>query len=118
MNVNKEGEVRRPTFLTVAYGAKEFHDIWSPGGQKLAFWLKLGGSKDSQFAAATLNTGEVTNYCIPTIDRRCRCIPSASSRTRLASHTWLANIACLSAPCVQRIDLETAGSSCHTCNGG
>jgi len=62
--INRDGEVRRLTYLTTNIKAEQHGYTWSPDQKQVAFWMKT--NDDSQWSLAILNveTGQITNYCV------------------------------------------------------
>lgn len=66
-SVAQTGEIKRLTYLTTTYFAIEFGYIWSPDGQKVAFWFRdKNNSTDNSWRLATLDikSGVVTDNCL------------------------------------------------------
>jgi len=63
--VDKNGDIKRISFLTTKFPADEQSYVWSPNNKMIAFWLKVGVD-NAQWQLSTLNvdTGDVTSYCI------------------------------------------------------
>ena len=63
--INRDGNIKRLTYLTTNRIAEEQSYTWSPDQKKIAFWLKTEYA-DPQWDLAVLNieTGEITDYCL------------------------------------------------------
>jgi hypothetical protein len=66
LSISKTGVIKRLTYLTTQYEAKEFSYVWSPDSQKIAFWLEIQNQSELQLALLNVNTGKVTNLCLST----------------------------------------------------
>ena len=77
VSVNVDGEIKRLSYYTTKYTAYTYDYIWSPDGQKIAFWMDILDPNNSrsrsyhgpyELATLDINTGEVINYCIRGLD--------------------------------------------------
>jgi hypothetical protein len=67
--ISRDGEIRQLTRFTDYYSQVEIHPYYSlsPNGRYLAFWIKTqpGQFDDNRLAVLDIETGKVTNYCLP-----------------------------------------------------
>lgn len=64
LSVDKNGKVKRITFLTTMYPAQQRYLTWSPDGKKIAFWLYLNEGSIPQLSVVDVETSDITNYCL------------------------------------------------------
>ena len=64
--IDRNGKITQLTHLNAYYTGEFFQNYsWSPDGSKIAIWLNVYPFKSGQLAILDLESGQVTNYCVP-----------------------------------------------------